>query len=146
MSRLRHDMIFINLPVADLAAARTFYAGLGFTENEIFRDEHTASFEVSDSIVVMLLESSRFREFSDRPVIGPGGPREVLNCLSVSSVADADELARRAVAHGGAITRDFVTEGPMYGGAFDDPEGHGWEVMYFDPEALEQLQADHTGL
>lgn len=27
----------------------------------------------------------------------------------------------------------------MYGGAFDDPDGHGWELMYFDPEALAQM-------
>ncbi|MFP7366458.1 VOC family protein [Corynebacterium callunae] len=142
MARLAHDMIFINLPVSDLAASKRFYAGLGFKENEIFRDEHTASFEVSDIIVVMLLETERFQGFSTRPVVEKNGPREVLNCLSVSSIEDADEFARRAAEFGGTITRELAAEGPMYGGAFDDPDGHGWELMYFDPAALAQMQAE----
>ncbi|ALC05374.1 lactoylglutathione lyase [Corynebacterium deserti GIMN1.010] len=142
MERLQHDMIFINLPVSDLAASKSFYAGLGFKENEIFRDEHTASFKVSDVIVVMLLETERFNSFSTRPAVDPGGAREMLNCLSVSSVEDADELVRRATEFGGTVTRELAAEGPMYGGAFDDPDGHGWELMYFDPEALAQMQAE----
>ncbi|ANE03574.1 VOC family protein [Corynebacterium crudilactis] len=142
MARLQHDMIFINLPVTDLATSKRFYAGLGFKENEIFRDEHTASFEVSDVIVVMLLETERFNSFTKRPAVESNGSREVLNCLSVCSTEDADELVRRAQEFGGVVTRELAAEGPMYGGAFDDPDGHGWELMYFDPEALAQLQAE----
>lgn len=134
-------MVFINLPVSDLADSKRFYAGLGFTENLIFRDDHTASFEVSDAIVIMLLETERFQGFTERPVIEKNGPREVLNCLSVSSPEDADELVRRAQEFGGTVTRELAAEGPMYGGAFDDPDGHGWELMYFDPAALAEMQA-----
>lgn len=130
------------MPVSDLAASKRFYAGLGFKENEIFRDEHTASFEVSDAIVVMLLETERFNSFSTRPSVEKNGSREVLNCLSVCSPEDADEFARRAAEFGGTITRELAAEGPMYGDAFDDPDGHGWELMFFDPEALAQMQAD----
>ena len=27
----------------------------------------------------------------------------------------------------------------MYGAAFDDLDGHGWELMWMDPEALAQM-------
>ncbi|BAU95323.1 lactoylglutathione lyase [Corynebacterium suranareeae] len=139
MARLQHDMIFINLPVTDLAASKRFYAGLGFAENPVFSDEHTASFEVSDAIVVMLLDTERFNTFTHRPAVEKNGPREVLNCLSVCSTEDADEFMRRAREFGGTITRELAAEGPMYGGAFDDPDGHGWELMYFDPDALADM-------
>lgn len=142
MARLQHDMIFINLPVSDLAASKRFYAGLGFKENTVFSDEHTASFEVSDAIVVMLLETARFSDFTKRPIVEKNGSREVLNCLSVCSTEDADEFVRRAQEFGGTITRELAAEGPMYGGAFDDPDGHGWELMYFDPEALAQVMPE----
>ncbi|WP_080795871.1 VOC family protein [Corynebacterium pacaense] len=136
MDRLRHDMIFINLPVADISVASDFYAGLGFTKNEMFSDDNTSSFMVSDVIVVMLLQTRRFSDFTERPVVEPQGAREVLNCLSVCSKEDADELMRRVRTARGTVTRELAEDGPMYGGAFDDPDGHGWELMYFDPEAL----------
>lgn len=136
MDRLKHDMIFINLPVTDLDKSRNFYAGLGFVENKTFSDERTSSFEVNASIVVMLLQSGRFQEFSNRPVTAAGGSREVLNCLSVASPADADELASRVRACGGVLTKEPAADGPMYGGSFDDPDGHGWEFVYMDPEAF----------
>lgn len=91
MARLQHDMIFINLPVSDLEASKKFYSRLGFVENQVFRDE-PASFEISDAIVVMLLDTAKFEEFNNRAVVEPGGSREVLNCLSVCSIEDADEL------------------------------------------------------
>ncbi|MBE7162772.1 MAG: glyoxalase, partial [Williamsia herbipolensis] len=32
-------MLFVNLPVADVTASRTFFTGLGFEINETFSDE-----------------------------------------------------------------------------------------------------------
>ena len=56
-------MIFVNLPVADVAASRAFYTSLGFSINEQFSDEQVACVVVSDTICVMLLEHARFRDF-----------------------------------------------------------------------------------
>ena len=44
------DKIFINLPVTDLARARRFYEGLGFTINEAFSDDTAVSVVVSEHI------------------------------------------------------------------------------------------------
>ena len=48
-------MIFINLPVADLPAAKAFYAGLGFVNEPKFTDNTAAAMQWSEAIVVILL-------------------------------------------------------------------------------------------
>ena len=58
------NMIFVNLPVGDLDAAKAFYSALGFTLNEQFSDERTASFVVSDSM--MLSTTSVLSEITPR--------------------------------------------------------------------------------
>lgn len=137
--RLSHPMLFINLVVDDVNKATAFYRALGWRENEIFRDETTASMEVSDNIVVMLLENSKFAQFNNRENYVPGGPREVLNCLQVTSRDDVDTFVARVREAGGTVTREPEAQGPMYGCAFDDLDGHGWELMWMDPEALAEM-------
>ena len=39
MSRL----LFVNMPVKDVAATRAFFSGLGFEFNDMFSDENTVS-------------------------------------------------------------------------------------------------------
>ncbi|AGF72992.1 VOC family protein [Corynebacterium halotolerans] len=134
--RLEHRQIYVNLPAADLPKLREFYRALGWRLNETFSGEQTASFEVSDHIVVMLLERGYFDSFHQRESIEPRGPREMLNALSASSARDVDELIRRAREAGGTVFREPEGQGPMYSAAFDDPEGHGWEVVYMDPAVL----------
>lgn len=135
--RLRHEHVFINLPVTDLAAQRDFFLALGFKQNLVFSDETANSFEISDHIVLMLLQQDTFSGFHDRETVAANGPREVLNALSVGSAADVDEMIRRARQAGGAITREPEAQGQMYIAAFDDLEGHGWEIVYMAPSAFE---------
>lgn len=137
VDKLTRDQIFINLPVADIQAAMSFYSALGWELNPMFSDERTASFVVSDHLVVMLLETARFQEFHQRETYAAGGAREVLNCLSARSKEDVDELLRRVGEGGGTVTRPAEEQGPMYGAAFDDVDGHGWEVMWMDPAVFE---------
>ena len=53
-------MIFVNLPVADLDAARAFYEAIGFTNNPQFTDETAACMVLTDVIHVMLLTHEKF--------------------------------------------------------------------------------------
>lgn len=48
-------MIFVNLPVADLAASMAFYKALGFDNNPHFTDDTAACMVLSETINVMLL-------------------------------------------------------------------------------------------
>ena len=65
------NMIFPNLPVTDVARSRAFYTGLGFTPNEQFSDENTASMVVSDAIVIMLMTRERFADFTKKEIADP---------------------------------------------------------------------------
>ena len=59
----------------------------------------------------------------------------MINCLSASTRDEVDELVRRAVEAGGKPWKDTFSEGPMYGGSFQDLDGHVWEVMYMDTDS-----------
>ena len=130
-------MIFVNLAVSDLDRARAFYAGLGFSFDEQFSDENTASVVVSDAIVVMLLTRERFADFVPGGTVGdPAAPTAVLNALSVDSRADADDMLSRALAHGGKPWQPAIDMGVMYGTSFTDPDGHVWETVWMDPAVV----------
>jgi uncharacterized protein len=129
-------MIFVNLPVADLDRAKAFYAGLGFSFNEQFSDERTASVVISDSIVVMLLTRDRFADFVVGAVGDPAEATTALNALSVDSREEADDLLSRALAHGGKPWQPAQDLGFMYGTSFTDPDGHVWETVWMDPAQI----------
>lgn len=124
-------MIFVNLPVRDVQVSRSFYTGLGFTVNEMFSDERCACIVVSDTIFVMIMDHGRFADFVSKEIVDAQHATGVINCLSASSREEVDALTSAAVAHGGSEGR-FVSEGPMYGRAFTDPDGHAWEVLFME--------------
>lgn len=130
-------MIFVNLPVADIGASRRFYTGLGFGVNEEFSDDQVACIVVSDQILVMLLERSRFAEFITTEIADPRLATQVLNGLSADSRQEVDDLVARAVAHGGTA-RTPIEDGEMYGHSFTDPDGHVWEVIHMEIPALQE--------
>ncbi|GAA1070634.1 VOC family protein [Nocardiopsis composta] len=129
--------IFVNLPVADLDRAKDFYTGLGYRLDPMFSDENAASFKISDEIYVMLLVHDFFKGVTDQAVADTATHREVINALSADSRAEVDALLDSALAAGATEPRQAQEEGPMYGRSFLDPDGHLWEVVYMDMEALE---------
>ncbi len=132
-------MIFVNLPVADLAKSRGFLEALGATNEPKFTDETAACMQLSDSIFVMLLTHDKFRQFTPRPIADPKAGTQVLLCLSADSRESVDTAVSRAEAAGGtadpAPKQDY---GVMYGRSVADPDGHIWEIMWMDPAAAEQ--------
>src|SRR3954469_24571083 len=94
-------MIFVNLPVTDLERAKAFYGGLGFTFNEQFSDERTASVVIDENIVAMLLNRTRFPDFAPGTVGAPAQATSVINALSATSREEADDLLAKALASGG---------------------------------------------
>ena len=124
-------MIFVNLPVKDLASSRGFFRALGFEFNEDFSDDRAACVVLADNIFVMLLREDFFATLLNGEV-ADASSTEVVNCLSASTRNEVDDLVRRAVEAGGKPWKDTFSEGPMYGGSFQDLDGHVWEVMYMD--------------
>ncbi|MGH8878785.1 MAG: VOC family protein [Stackebrandtia sp.] len=131
-------MIFPNLPVKDLEAAKKFYTALGYQVNEQFSDENAASIVINDHIVIMLLKHEFFNTFDDRKIADPATTVESVHALGVESREQVDELVNAAVAAGGKEAGEANDEGFMYGRSFHDLDGHHWEVMYMDMSAMPQ--------
>ena len=127
--------IYVNLPVRDLERSKRFFAHLGFAFEPKFTDEKAACMVVSDNIYVMLLTEPFFKTFTKKAVCDTTRSTEVLVCLSCGSRKEVDELVGKAAAHGGTTPREPKDHGFMYQHAFEDPDGHIWELMYMDPNA-----------
>lgn len=128
-----HKMIFVNLPIADVQRSRDFFTAVGYTINEQFSDENAVAVELGENIAAMLLKTDFFGTFHESTTAAPG-VKETLIALSAESREEVDEVVNRAVAAGGKEGRS-EDHGFMYGRAFDDPDGHGWEIMWMDPAA-----------
>ena len=130
-------MIFVNLPVTDLAAAIRFYEAIGCRKNEQFSDEKAASMVWSDTIYFHLLTRDYFQTFTPKAVADAHTASEVLICLSRDSRAEVDAITEAAAGAGGkADIRERQDMGFMYSRAFADPDGHVLEPMWMDMEAM----------
>ena len=127
--------IFVNLPVKDLPRSVAFFTALGFSFNPQFTNENATCMIVDENIFVMLLVEPFFQGFIKKSICDAHKSTEVLVCLSCESRAEVDELVTKAVAAGGTIPRDPEDHGFMYGHAFEDPDGHIWELVYMVQQA-----------
>ena len=126
-------MIFVNLPVADLAKSMAFYEALGFTKEPRFSDETGAAMMWSDTIVVMILTHEKWQGFTDRP-IADRGSSEVSLALALGSKAAVDAMIEAGARHGGTADINPVQDhGFMYGRDLLDPDGHVWGPFWMDP-------------
>jgi predicted lactoylglutathione lyase len=87
---------------------------------------------LADNIFVMLLRHDFFRTFLNGEVADASQATEVITGLSAESRQEVDDLVRRAVEAGGKPWKDSFSDGPMYGGSFQDLDGHVWEVMHME--------------
>ncbi|WP_112140134.1 VOC family protein [Glycomyces dulcitolivorans] len=126
--------IYINLPVADLEAAKAFYLALGGTLNPQFTDETSAQVVLSDAIAVQLMTHEQFSGFTKREIAT--GPIEAINALAAEAKDEVDRLVEAAVAAGGTEPRPAQDMGWLYNRAVDDPDGHCWELMSYDPSQM----------
>jgi uncharacterized protein len=135
-------MIFINLPVSDLARATAFYQAVGAEKNAQFCDETASCMVFSETIHAMLLTHDKFRQFTPKKIADAKTTSEVLICLSADSREAVDDIVGKAQAAGGGVDpcpkQDY---GFMYGRSFEDPDGHIWEVMWMDVAAATEPSA-----
>lgn len=128
-------MIFVNLPVSDLARSKAFYKAIGFTNNPQFSDDASACMVVSETISVMLLTHAKWATFTTRP-IPPATSSEVMLALSCDNRDAVDAMNDAASANGGAADINPKQDlGFMYNRNLADPDGHVWEAMWMDMSA-----------
>ena len=137
-------LIFVNLPVADLDAAKAFYEAIGFTNNPQFTDDTAACMVLSDVIHVMLLTHAKFREFTPKRVADSHSFSEVLIAISENSRAGVDAITDKALAAGGKEARERQDFSVMYSRSFEDLDGHIWEPMWMDMAGFEAAKAQQA--
>ncbi|WP_414472342.1 VOC family protein [Microvirga sp. M2] len=130
--------IYVNLPVKDLQRSVRFFQTMGFGFNPQLSDETAACMAISDDIFAMLLTEAKFREVARRPVADTSRMTEVLTSLSVESRKRVNQLVERALAQGGREMREPEDHGFMFGRSFSDLDGHIWEIVYMDQDAMER--------
>lgn len=129
-------MIFVNLPVSDVARSTAFYEGVGAIREPRFCDGSTSMMKFSDTIAFMLLNHARFADFTSKTIIDSKTHVQTLLALSADSRDGVDEMVASAVTAGGRPDPNPVQDyGFMYGRSFEDPDGHIVEVVWMDVEA-----------
>lgn len=133
-------MIFVNLPVKNLPAAKAFYEAIGAVNNPQFTDETAACMVFSDTIHVMLLTHEKFAQFTSREIADSHKTAQMLLALSCDSREGVDEITDAAIAAGGRQHHEPEDLGFMYSRAFEDPDGHGWGPFFMDMAGFEAAQ------
>ncbi|WP_370947241.1 VOC family protein [Amycolatopsis sp. cg5] len=129
-------MIFVNLPVNDVAKSTAFFNKLGFETNPQFSNESGSSLVVSESIFVMVLDKAKFGSFATKEIGDSSKTTSAIICLSADSREEVDTLVDNALAAGGQVAQEPQDHGFMYGRSFLDLDGHHWEIAYMDMSAM----------
>lgn len=128
--------IYVNLPVKDLKRSVDFFTELGYKFNPQFTDENSTCMIISDDIYVMLLVEKFFKTFTKKEIPDSSKSTEVILCLSAESREKVDEMVNKAVEAGGTASNEKQDQDWMYGHGFQDLDGHLWEIMYMDVNAM----------
>ncbi len=130
---MQAQQIYVNIPVNDLQKSMDFYSKLGFKFNMEFTNEQGACLILGENIYSMLLSKPFFKTFiPDRDILDIKKYAQAITCFSVAKRSDVDELVKRAVAAGGRAYHEPQDHGFMYGQAFEDIDGHLWEVLSYE--------------
>ncbi len=130
--------VFINLAVQDLKKSMAFFSKLGFEFDPRFTDEKAACMIISEEAFVMLLREPFFKSFIKNEICDTRTHTEGLFALSCNSRAEVEEIVKKAIEAGGSHAMDAQDHGFMYSWSFYDLDRHHWEVMWMDPNALQQ--------
>ncbi len=135
----RSRKVFINLCVKDLPRTKDFFAKLGFGYDPRFTNDDAACMPLSEDGFVMFLTEAHFKNFTKRQICDTSTHTEALFAFSCESREEVDRMVKTAVENGGRPAMDAQDHGFMYAWSFYDPEGHHWEVMYWDEEKAQQM-------
>ena len=124
--------LFVNLPVADVAKTVAFFEQLGFSFDPDFASPHSACLVVNEAASVMCTQRNAFDEMIPGATAEPGMTEMVLS-LACDSAAQVREIAERAFALGGRQVNDFEDHGFMVSWAFEDLDGHLWDLFWMNP-------------
>ncbi len=130
---------WINLPVADVDRARTFFEAIGFgAQGAPAESGGMGALKLGQKgLTVMLVPRERFAHFAGAPVADAGSGAEVMISFDAASRAEVDALPGKVTAAGGTVfAPPAEIEGWMYGAGFQDLDGHHWNILHMDPAKM----------
>jgi predicted lactoylglutathione lyase len=136
MAEARERKIYVNLAVHDLKKAVAFFSTLGFSFDPNFSNDQAACMVVGRDAFVMLLTEPFFKVFTTRMICDTTTQTETLIAISCESRAEVEAMVQTAIAAGGKAAMDPQDHGFMYSSSFYDPDGHHWEVVWMDLDAV----------
>ena len=124
---MKQRVSLITLGVSDLARARAFYEGLGWTTGAAPGDD-VVFFQTGGIILALWDRASLAEDSRVEDTRGWGG---VTLAYNVGSPAEVDAALAEAETAGAEIRRAGAeTFWGGYSGVFSDPDGHPWEVAH----------------
>ena len=129
-----HAMIFVHLPVADVARSRKFFSGLGYAVNETFSNDNAVTLVLGENQFAMLTQRDVFDSLHTAETADASQTKECVVCLGVDRRECVDTLVDGAIA-AGATPGDTDDEDFMYGRSYHDLDGHSWQIFWVDPTA-----------
>jgi len=126
--------IWLNLPVKDVAKAKTFFTKIGFVFNEGHETPTSACLLVGDNkFPVMLFEEKELQGYMQTKLTDTRESSEMMISIDAQSSQDVDDFADKVRDAGGVVfSEPAEIQGWMYGCAFTDLDGHRWNVLYMD--------------
>jgi len=91
---------------------------------------------ISEDIYIMLLVEPFYKTFIKKEIADATKTSEVILCLSAESREEVDDMVRKAVDAGATVPNEPQDYPYMYGHGYQDPDGHLWEVMWMEPNAV----------
>lgn len=129
-----NQLFFVNLPVKDLKRSMKFYSDLGYKFNPQFTNDDAACMVISDNLFAMLITEKEYKTFTKKELGDSHKQSSKINTLSAESRMKVDAMIEKAIRAGGKIAGTEIDEDFMYVRAFEDPDGHEWEILYMDME------------
>ncbi len=93
---------------------------------------------VGEDIFVILLIEKFFKTFTKKEICDTKKNTEVIIALSAESTEKVDHMINNAIKSGGIESREKQDYGWMYGRSFEDINGHIWEIIYMDEDAIKK--------
>ncbi|MCY4111187.1 MAG: VOC family protein [Chloroflexi bacterium] len=132
----RNRSIFVNLAVKDVAKSVAFFTELGFQFNPAFTNDQGDCMIVGENIFAILLAESFFSSFiPGRRIADTSDTTEALLAVFLAELDEVDAMLDKAVEAGGTAFRERSEFQGMYGGAFQDLDGHIWEIGHMGQSA-----------
>jgi hypothetical protein len=130
-------MLFVNLPVKDLAEATRFYEAIGFEKNPQFSNEQASSMVWSEAITFQLMARDYYQTYTSKPIVDAHEVSAALFALSRDSREEVDAMVEAAARAGGkADVREAQDMGFLYVRTFADPDGNVFEPAWMDMSAM----------